>query len=510
MPLLVAAIAVLLGIVCGQWMNILLTIVLGSISIAALGVGLWVNKKLFSPTWEWISTVLIFLTCFFVGNSLFYLGNKEKISLPFDAEKEVALVGIVSSDVKSFAKNSSCQMTTIGYWEAGKIIPWKTQLMLRTDSSFQTKIEKHDSVFITAKIVPLKSKNEGYLRYLNRNGIYYTAYTKSVSLGQKHRNVLTKIEAIQSHISHQFLRLMPDSTMAGIANAMFLGEMEYMNSDINLDYKNTGTSHILSISGQHIAVIFMLLNLMFIPLEQIKGGKRAKNILILGLLVIYMLLCGAGASVVRSVAMFVIILIAKLLRKRYHILNLLGFAALIQMLWEPMVIYNLGFQLSYCAVASIVIFYPMFEKLFLTKHTLLNHVFSWIGVTLTAQILTFPIILFNFGTFPTYFLLTNVLLAPIAQVTVFCGFIFLLVCYIPLLGTIFAYITYAGLWLMTAIVHKIALLPYPVIDKLNSPGIAILFATLAITIILLYLPKWFSKEKSADVYPEGLNIWGLD
>lgn len=510
MPLLVAAIAILLGIILGQYLGAIAAIIGGLLCFLALGLTLILLRKTFSIYLERASLLFILLTCFFAGVVLIQISRISPTDLPFSTEKEVAIVGIISSDVKHFEKMNSAQLTTIGYYEEGQIHPWQAKLQLRIDSAFHSQIEKHDSVYLTANVKPLKSKNESYLRYQNRNGIFYVAYPKMLAVGQKNVTFLYKIEQLQQQFSKRFLALMPDSAMAGIANAMFLGENEFMDDKVSLDYKNTGVSHILSISGQHISVIFMLLNLMFIPLGTIKGGKNGKNVIILALLLIYMLLCGAGASVVRSVSMFVVILIAKLFRKRYHILNLLGFAAILQMIWDPLVVYNLGFQLSYAAVASIVIFFPLFEQQFMTQHKWLNVFFSWIGVTLTAQILTFPILILNFGTFPTYFLVANVLLALVAQLTVFCGFIFLLVCYIPLLDTIFAYLTHLGLSIMTYIVHKIALLPYPIIDNLQHKGILILLGTLAFTAFLLYLPKWISKEKANTYFPEGLTMWGLD
>lgn len=500
----------LLGIVLGQFLGEYIAIMAGIGSFVVYVGTIFFLQKSFSPLVEKASVLLVLLCCFCSGAILLHISSILPNNLPFDSEKEVALVGIITSDVKHFEKMNSAQLTTIGYYEDGQVHPWQAKIQLRIDSAFHSQIEKHDSVYLTANIKPLKSKNESYLRYQNRNGIFYVAYPKMVAVGEKNVSFLSKIEQIQQQFSQRFLALMPDSAMAGIANAMFLGENEFMDDKVSLDYKNTGVSHILSISGQHISVIFMLLNLMFIPLGAFKGGKNTQNILILLLLLIYMLLCGAGASVVRSVSMFVVILIAKLFRKRYHILNLLGFAAILQMLWEPIVVYNLGFQLSYAAVASIVIFFPLFEQQFMTQYKWLNVFFSWIGVTLTAQILTFPILILNFGTFPTYFLVANVLLAFVAQLTVFCGFIFLLVCYIPLLDTIFAYLTHYGLSIMTYLVHKIALLPYPIIDNLQHKGILILLGTLVFTAFLLYLPKWISKEKAGAYFPEGLTMWGLD
>lgn len=510
MPLWVIALFVIVGVLSYQ----LVPYYVGLFSLLLGGVGLCVSVFVRSLRWLPLTEKLgdwgIVLACLSAGVLLAHSESKQKTELPTDTKGKTIWVGYLRSNPKPYYSGRSCYMQTFGYVRDSLFIPYETQLIVRLDSSQTLDLHKHDSLIIRASLREVKSKNDGYMAYLYRNGIHYVAYPKQVLRKNPHPSWEQFWAGLQQRFVRQFRQLVPDSTIAGIASAMFVGDTELLDASVRKDFAATGVSHVLSISGQHVAVIFMLLNLFLLPLEQIRRGKKAKNLLILVLLIFYMLLCGAAPSVVRSVSMFSVILIARLLRKRYYILNLLGLAALIQVLVNPFVLYNLGFQLSFLAVASIVIFYPYFERSFMTDNRRLNLLYSWIGITLCAQIFTFPVILYNFGTFPTYFLLTNLLLAPLAQISIFAGFLLLLTCFIPGINTLLAYITFGCLWLMNKLITVIADFPYAIISKDSLAGVAILLLSLLACFLLLYLPKWLQASKPEGTDVHGLGIWGLE
>lgn len=428
---------------------------------------------------------------------------------PFVAPNEIRLIGEVVSQLNPHPTYTSFRLNTFGIIHQDSFIPFSVPIQCKLDSGIVADFGRFDTLYATVFLYPLKTKYEQYQRYLTRNGIHYGAKINKYVKGGQHLSLFAKAENIRKIFSLKIRHYIPETAMAGIASAMFLGENDYLQESLTSSYADAGISHILAISGQHITMIFMLLNLLLNPLTLLKNGKKGKHWLIIGLLLLYMILCGAAASVIRSVMMFIIILIARIFRKQYHILNLLGLAALIQILWNPFVIYNLGFQLSYAAVASIVIFYPVFERYFMTGNKIIDIIFSWVGITLSAQILTLPFILINFGRFPTYFILSNVVLAPIAYLTVLSGFLLLLFCYIPGLNFVLGYVTWGCLKLMTLFADWIAQLPYAVITAPTSPGIFILSGILLLTLGFLLLPKWIQQQASVPNF-DGLSRWGLD
>ena len=509
MPLLVLCICMILGILAAEKGG--MTVVLAMIPFALTMVFLFVlGKTKANLPLERGLDIAMLGTFVGIGAVLWQIQGTKKPVFPenFIGEKH-QIVAVVCGNVKQYPNSRSTQVEMVGYMQDSLLLTFPAKMRLSIDSTITTKIEKHDTLYLTGYIREVESKNVSYLSYLHRNNIYLSCRTKNLAVAGKRPSFDYQIEKIQAALTAQVFRIMPDSATAGVAAAMFLGENDFLDSDITSDFSQAGVSHILAISGQHISMIFILLNLLLSPLHFVPKGRRYKNLAVMGLLLMYMLLCGAGASVVRSVAMFCIILLAKFFRRRYKILNLMGLAAIIQFLFAPTVIYNLGFQLSYSAVASIVIFYPLFENYFRTSSRIINEVFSWIGITLSAQIFTLPFILLAFGKFPTYFLLSNVLMALLGYVTVMVGFVMLLVAYIPVLNMVLGYLTHFLLKGMMLLSHLITTFPYPVIDHFAHQGILILGLQLGLAGILLFLPKWFSKAENVEDEASGLERMGL-
>jgi competence protein ComEC len=248
----------------------------------------------------------------------------------------------------------------------------------------------------------------------------------------------------------------------------------------------------------HVGIIFLLLSLMLSPLHLLPGGQQFKSAFILLLLVTYMFLAGASPAVVRATLMFGSVLIYKLLRKRYHFLNLLGFSAFIQMAMDPMIIFAVGFQLSYMAVLGIVLLFPLFEKSFNTPWKWVNYAYAWIGISLTATLFTTPWVLFYFGQFPTYFILSNVMVSLLVFVLVFLGFLTVLCIYIPWLNSLLAYMMEQALSLLEYIASWVAALPGARLTAFSwdEPGLRYLVIELALTALLLLLPKLILYKKS--------------
>lgn len=510
-PLFITALTVIVGVLIAPMIPWVAAAITGIIGFLILAGYYFFSKFTVSESWEKGTDFIVLLLGLTGGILLAHIHTSElqKQVLPLKIPGEVRLCGEVISKPNVHPNYTSFRIKTFGFYLQDSFIPLSVPVQCRLDSGEIADFTQYDSLYASVYLYPIVTKHEKYQQYLKRNGIYYGAKLKKHFTGNKNPSLFSNAGNIRSVLSKKIRAYIPDEAMGGIASAMFLGENDYLQESLTTEYADAGVSHILAISGQHITMIFMLLNYLFIPLTYTKNGNRSKHLLILGLLLFYMILCGAAASVVRSVSMFIIILIAKIFRKRYHILNLLGLAALLQIIWNPQIVFNLGFQLSYSAVCSIVVFYPFFERQFMTGNKTLNVIFSWVGITLTAQVFTLPFILFNFGKFPTYFILSNVLLAPLAYLAVLSGFLLLIFCYIPGLNFLLGYLTFVFLWSMTFMVKLVSSLPHAVIQSWTSPGILILLGILILTYLLLMMPKWVRKKEEVPDF-EGLRMWGLE
>lgn len=414
---------------------------------------------------------------------------------------EAKLVGIVDDEPRATAKGQKAFVQVVGYVrEDGKLQPVRERILVYLKPEMT--VARHDSVHLRADLRDAWSRHASYLNYLKRSGVQYVAYAKQVIRTGQDASFNARMERMQTTMSDQLAATMPgDSTAAGIARAMFLGDTDHLDRDLRRSFADAGLSHVLAISGMHITAMFLMLNwlLTFLPLH-----LRTRLLLMLGILLTYMLLTGASPSVVRAVLVSATVIVAQLAHLRTRALNLLGAAAIAQILYDPSVMYQLGFQLSYAAVAGILLLFPLYERLTATTVTALKHLHEWVGVTLSAQTLTTPIILAVFGKFPAYFLLSNVAVALLGTVCTFAGFITLLVSAIPGVNTVAGWICAQLLNALAVVATWFATLPHAVLsaDNLSPQGLAIIGLQLLGVVLLGMFTRWVGRKQLAVVVEE--------
>ena len=223
-------------------------------------------------------------------------------------------------------------------------------------------------------------------------------------------------------------------------------------------YALSGGSHILALSGLHIGIIFGIFLLVF-----------GRNVFAMTLSILtiwaFAFLVGLPPSVVRSAVMLTIYAFVSLLGRENISLNTLALAALIILIAQPMTLWDVGFQLSFMAVAGILIAYKPLFQLFNPITRLLRWAWGMICVSVSAQLLTFPLLLHYFGRFSTYFLLTNFIVVPAATAILYLAFLTVLSTpFVALQNLIFNAMTTITGWMNTS-VTAISRLPYASIDS---------------------------------------------
>ncbi len=181
-----------------------------------------------------------------------------------------------------------------------------------------------------------------------------------------------------------------------LAEALLIGYRDDLDRDLVKAYSNTGVVHIIAISGMHLGMIYGLLIILFKPLRKYHFTKIVKPVTILLVLWGFSFIAGAAPSILRSAVMFSFIAVGESLGKRSNIYNNLAASAFTILLFNPFSLWDVGFQLSYAAVLSIVLFSKHINNLFYFKNKLLKAFWSLNAVTLSAQILTLPFVLYHF------------------------------------------------------------------------------------------------------------------
>jgi ComEC/Rec2-related protein len=206
-----------------------------------------------------------------------------------------------------------------------------------------------------------------------------------------------------------------EDDVLAIISALTVGDKSKLTREIKATYNAAGVSHILALSGLHIGILSMILSWLFYPLRRVCGGKWIAGFLIVGLLWGFAFLSGLSPSVIRAVTMFSAYVVASIFSEdRFSGFSALTLTAFIMLIYQPMYLFDVGFQLSFMAVLGIFLFYPLIDSLFVVRNKIVAYLWNIISLSLAAQLATLPLILYYFGTFPVYFLLSNLVVAPIA------------------------------------------------------------------------------------------------
>ena len=252
-----------------------------------------------------------------------------------------------------------------------------------------------------------------------------------------------------------------------IVGALTLGYKEDLDPEVKQRFQASGAAHVLAVSGLHTGVIYGLLLLIvtlggrFKPLYEERWARWGISLLIIGVMWFYAWLTGMTPSVVRAVLMVTIVEIARMAHRRAVSLNTIAAAAVIILLARPADLWSVSFQLSFTATAAIVLMASSMER-FLHRQEWKSKALSWVVgmiiVSLAAQIGTLPITMYNFGQVSSYFLLTNLIVLPLATILVPLGLVTMALggCW---LGVVAGKVTGAVAWLLNHVVGWIESLP---------------------------------------------------
>jgi len=257
-----------------------------------------------------------------------------------------------------------------------------------------------------------------YALFSARRNLFYQIYLTEndyVSAGHTEEGWLHKrMRTTRNWLLETLKQNIKDSLNRGLAAALLTGYREDMDKELSLLYAGTGVAHIIAISGLHLGLIQGGLMVLLLPLTKWKHGKPIRVILVIVLLWLFSLLTGGSASVLRAALMFSIIMFGDLLQRRGNGYNSLAASAFLLLLFNPNLLWDVGFQLSYAAVLSILVFYPPIAHWFRWPRIWMLKIWQVVAVTLSAQILTLPFVIYYFQQFPVYFLLANLVAVPLS------------------------------------------------------------------------------------------------
>ncbi len=259
-------------------------------------------------------------------------------------------------------------------------------------------------------------------------------------------------------LHHQLLQFYT-SDEAGIIVAFLIGDTHFIPKSINQEYKSIGVSHLLAVSGMHIGLLFGAISPI---LGWITRKKFIKLTTILTLVIIWSFcyVCQFTPSILRAGIMFTFLHGGKLWNLKSPTLNLLSLSFFIIILLFPEDKNNWGLILSHLAVAGIVLFHRPIQLVIATHNKWVQHIIQSVATTLHAQWMTGLFLMPKTLTFPTYFLLANLILVPLSSLLMYAFIVLILLQ--PIWSSFnFHFIIQWGIKVMNAIVHYINSFPEP-------------------------------------------------
>jgi len=302
-----------------------------------------------------------------------------------------------------------------------------------TSNSSQLKFQIGDRLFTNQSIEDLKKARNpyqfDYAAYLNSQKIYAQITARNVQILKLSKN--KKSFSGYAHHSRNYLKNKVDNypfhkDSKAVMNALLLGQRNDLSNELQESYINAGVIHILAVSGLHVGILMLILQLILKPLGNYPGSRILRGLIVITCIWLFAILTGSSASVLRAATMFSFIQVGILLNQRQASINALIISAFFLILFNPNISFEVGFQLSYAAVFFIMWLYPILEKVWQPRNKILKYYWQLVVISFTAQIGVLPLSLYYFHQFPGIFLITNMVIIPALGALLILGIIILI------------------------------------------------------------------------------------
>jgi competence protein ComEC len=269
-----------------------------------------------------------------------------------------------------------------------------------------------------------------YKTFLERKQIYtqiFAPYSKAIMVQPSQRSLKSVAIKINGQCKDILQRYLSGNEFA-VTGAMLLGDQTDMDEELRASYRNAGVVHTLCVSGMHLAIFSLLL---LKALSFLKRRRVLKLFIVCAAIWGYALITGLGASVMRAATMFTLVALGQCVDRKVSIYRSLALSAFILLTCNPLLVYDVGLQLSYSAVLGIAVLQPKIRTLWTVRkprrsflkplYGVAKFSYELTAVSIAAQIFTVPLILYYFKQFPIYFILGNLVASPIANVILPAG-----------------------------------------------------------------------------------------
>ena len=333
--------------------------------------------------------------------------------------------------------------------------------------------------------------------YMKRKNIYHQLTLDKdqfISYKAKDNSIKTEALTYRNNILESLRNKGFPKEEFSVLEALLLGRRQELSNEMVLNYQNAGAMHLLAISGLHIGILLMILNTVLKPIERLRHGKKIKLIVLIIFLWFFAFLSGLSASVIRAVFMFTILSIGMHSGRRNNLGHYLFTALFFSLIIHPGYLFDLGFQLSYAAVISIIILSPLMQSLWKPKHRVLSYFWSLLVISVSAQIGVLPLSLYYFHQFSALFFLSSLCVIPFLGIILGMGYFMLVLNQFDYLPEFYIKIYVGVIRMMNQVIEMLAGLDLLIFRGVFFTVLLLLFSYMLIAFLIYWMrnpsAKW--------------------
>ena len=457
--------------------------------IVPFAMGIFFADKVLLPIWllflacvvslvgvvllsKWWQNCAIVVMIFSVGALLHSLSYRSNIIYDTPVEMLIAVEttsverkGYTSAEAKI---SESADLSLVG----SKVVVWGDSL---------TKFKAGDRLLLTTPIRPFRADRKQYAQLMQHRG-----FIGSISIN--HNTIYEYFPAERKTLHDMAVTRLQGAMAEGDARAVVLamttGERSEISSELRQNYSASGASHLLAVSGLHIGIAFMLINILLLPMVLLRYGNIARSILAVAMIWLYVWLCGMSPSAVRAAIMFSLLQFSLSSLREYTSVNILAGTAFVMLAFNSHLLFDISFQLSFIAVAGIILWAMPLYRVCATRFKFLNSIIGIMLVGIASTLATLPLVANTFSTVSLVGILINPAVILLANIVVLAGVVAIALPFTAIVAE------YAALW-QNKIVEWAASLPYGhFIMTIPEWAMWLIYGVfLVITLLLWLLPK---------------------
>ena len=390
---------------------------------------------------KWLQMSALFLMLFSAGALLHTISFRGEI--PYGKPLEMVLSierGSVEREgyTSAEANIEACEDAALN---GHKVVVWGDSL---------TRFSGGDRLRIVKRIRPFRAERKEYGRLMRHRG-----FVGSVSVGKAdfYEYIPAEGGSLHDWAVERLRSAMPEGNGRAVALAMTTGERGEIDNKLRQNYSASGASHLLAVSGLHIGIAFMLINILLLPLVLLRHGNVVRSVMAIALIWLYVWLCGLSPSAVRAAIMFSALQFSLSSLREYHSVNILAATAFAMLAFDSHLLFDVSFQLSFIAVAGIILWAMPLYRLCATRFKAINVVIGVLLVGLASTAATMPLVAHSFATISIVGILINPTVILLANIVVLSGVVALA---FPPLGIV---AVWAAEW-QNRLIEWAATLPY--------------------------------------------------